>query len=225
MECPKCHKNIGENETVCPYCRKVLALKCPNCGNIGNSSVCEKCGYIILVKCSKCGRTVSSEQEKCKCGLDVKTSIAYQECETDEFASVIVQFSALRNIRKLLGSQELFTKFFYRLRNLLMAQLKGLEGKIITCNDTFVINFNKELSFPTSANKAVRLALKIVNAFAELNEKIIGELSCPLNLNITIVKKQAEHLLEKTILSNNVKLLNLKKEEKKFLKGLQIYVL
>ena len=222
MECPKCHKNIRDEETVCPYCHKVLALKCPNCGTVGESAVCEKCGYIILTKCSKCGRTVSTKQEKCRCGFSVKTSIAYQECETDEFASVIIQFSALRNIRKLLGSQNLFTKFYFRLRNLLTAQLKGIEGRIITYNDVFVINFNKELSFPTSANKAGRLALKIVNAFAELNSKVIQELTTPLNLNITIVRKKAEELLESSILSSNVKLLNVKKEEKKYLKGIKV---
>ena len=52
----------------------------------------------------------------------------------------------MTNIRRLLGSQELFTKFFFRLRNLLMAQFKGIDGKIINYNDTFIINMNKELS-------------------------------------------------------------------------------
>ena len=177
MECPKCHKNIAENSTVCPHCHKVLTLECPNCHSLSETPVCEKCGYIILTKCSKCGKTVSTSSEKCKCGFPVKTSVAYQECETDEFASIIIKFSALKNIRRVLGSQELFTKFYFRLRNLLTAQIKSVEGKIITYNDTFVINFNKELSFPTSANKAIRLALKLVNAFADLNLKVIKELS------------------------------------------------
>ena len=152
----------------------------------------------------------------------VKTSVAYQECETDEFASLIIQFSSLKNIRRLLGSQELFTKFFFRLRNLLMAQFKGIDGKIINYNDTFIINMNKELSFPTSANKAIRLAIKIINAFSELNANIIEELSTPLKLNITIIKKSSEELLDKTIVDTNVKLLSVKKNEKRYLKGMQI---
>ena len=222
MECPKCHRKIGENETVCPHCHKVIALECPNCHRINHSSVCESCGYIILTKCSKCGKTVHTAQEKCKCGFPTKTSVAYQECETDEFASILIQFSALKNIRRLLGSQELFSKFYFRLKNLLTSQLKGIEGKVIIYNDVFVVNFNKELSFPTSSNKAVRLAIKLANAFSELNSKIIEELGCPLNLNMTITKKTAEELLAKTNFESNVKLLEVKKDDKKFLKGMQI---
>ena len=221
MECPKCHRNIAENSTVCPHCHKVLTLECLNCHSLSETPVCEKCGYIILTKCSKCGKIVSTSCEKCKCGFPVKTSIAYQECETDEFASIIIKFSALKNIRRVLGSQELFTKFYFRLRNLLTAQIKSVEGKIITYNDTFVINFNKELSFPTSANKAIRLALKLVNTFADLNLKVIKELGTPLKLNLTIVKKSSDELLEETSIDNNVKLLNIK-DQAQYLKGMQI---
>ena len=222
MKCPKCHKKISENATVCPYCHKVLALECPNCHARNESSVCEKCGYIILTKCSKCGKIVNTAAEKCNCGFPIKTSIAYQECESDEFASLIIKFGALKNIRRQLGSQELFTKFFFKLKNLLTAQFSGIEGKIITYNDIFVVNFNKELSFPTSANKAVRLALKLMNAFSDLNLRIFEELKTPLNLNISIIKKTSENLLENITIDNNVKLLAVKKNEKKYLKGMQI---
>lgn len=71
---------------------------------------------------------------------------------------------------------------------------------------------NKELSFPTSANKAIRLAIKIINAFSELNANVIEELSTPLKLNITIIKKSSEELLDKTIVDTNVKLLSVKKK-------------
>lgn len=222
MECPKCHNNIPDNTAVCPHCKKVLALECPNCHSFSELPVCEKCGYILLTKCSKCGKTVSTTAQKCKCGFPVKTSIAFQECENDEFAALVIKFSALKNIRRLLASQELFTKFFFRLRNLLIAQLNGIDGKIINYNDIFIVNLNKELSFPTSANKAIRLGIKILNAFTELNSKIMEELSTPLRLNITIIKKQSEELLEKITVDNNVKLLTVKKNEKKYLKGMQI---
>lgn len=222
MECPKCHKTISEKATVCPHCHKVLALECPNCHNVCDTPVCDKCGYIILTKCSKCGRKVSTAQEKCKCGFPTKTSVAYQECETDEFASIIIKFSALKCIRRILGSQELFTKFYFRLRNLLIAQLKNVDGKIITYNDVFVINFNKELSFPTSVNKAIRLAIKIANALTDLNLKVIKELGTPLKLSLTIVKKDADKLLDETTTETNVKLLNTKKEDNTYLKGMQI---
>ena len=222
MNCPKCHKSIPENTAVCPHCRKVLALECPNCHSLSSSGVCEKCGYILLTKCSKCSKTVLTSASKCKCGFPVKTSLGYNECETDEFAALTIKFGSLRNIRNQLGSQELFTKFFFKLRNLLTAQFSGLEGKIITYNDTFVVNMNKELSFPTSANKAVRLAIKIANAFSDLNVKTIEELAIPLNLNISIVKKSSENLLDKITVDNSIKLLTVKKEVKKYIKGMQV---
>ena len=222
MECPKCHRKIPDNLKVCPHCHKVLELECPNCHNSGTNPVCENCGYIILTKCSKCGKTISSAQEKCKCGFPTNLSIAYTECESDEFASIIIKFSALKNIRRVLASKELFDKFYFRLRNLLISQIKSFDGKIITYNDRFVLNFNKELSFPTSVNKAIRLSIKIVNAFTDLNNRVINELGVPLKLNLTIVKKKAEDLLKENSVESNVKLLNVKKDEKPYLKGMQI---
>ena len=209
MECPKCHTKLDDNQTVCPRCHKVLLLECPNCKNLSESAVCEKCGYTIVVKCSKCGKINPVTKEKCsKCGFPVKTSLAYQECESDDFASIIVKFGALKNIRRLLKSQELYSKFYYRLKNLLLAQLKGVDCKLIIYNDVFVINMNKELSFATSSNKAARLAIKVVNAFSELNNNIVEELSSPLNLSLTIVKKSSENLQDLIEYENNVKLLN-----------------
>lgn len=222
MECPKCHGIISDTAESCPYCHKVFTLVCPNCHTKGTSPVCENCGYIILEKCSKCGKTVDTSREKCRCGFPVKTSVAYQECETDEFASIIVKFSALKSIRRALTSQELYKKFKYRLKNLLVAQLKSHQGSIITYGDICVINFNKELSFATSAAKAAKLSLKIINMFSELNLKVQEELGTPLKLNLTIVKKSSEELLENVSPENNVKLLSVKKDEQKYLKGMQV---
>lgn len=223
MECPKCHTKVKDGVTVCPRCHKVLALKCPNCGTIGESPVCEKCGYTILVKCSKCSKTSPVDKEICpKCKFSLKTSLAYQECESDEFASVIIKFGSLKKIKKALKSQELYTKFYFKLKNLLLAQIKGVDCNFITYGDIFTVNMCKELSLATSSNKAVRLALKIVNAFVSLNSKIMDELGVPLNLSVSIVKKAAENLQELTVYENNVKLLTVNKGRKKYLKGLEI---
>ncbi|MBR1776480.1 zinc ribbon domain-containing protein [bacterium] len=222
MECPKCHRNISDSATVCPYCHKVLSLVCPNCRTLGHSPVCENCGYIILEKCSKCGRVVSTSSGKCKCGFSVSTSVAYQECESDEFASLSIKFSGLKSIRRVLSSQELYSKFKIRIKNLIVSILKGIEGRIIVYGDTYVVNFNKELSFATSVDKAVRLALKVINSFASINLKSIEELGTPLKLSVTIVKKNAEDLLKNITLDNNVKLFTVKKDEKRYLRGMQI---
>ena len=223
MECPKCHSVLDDNQTVCPVCHKVLLLECPNCHTLGDSPVCSKCGYTILVKCAKCSKINSVETEQCpKCKFPTSTSLAYQECETDEFASIIIRFNALRKIRKLLKSQELYSKFFFKLKNLLLAQLKGVECKFIIYGDVFVVNMNKELSFATSSAKAIRLALKILNAFVDSNAKIYEELGTSLELVLTVIKKTSENLQKLELIENNVKLLTVKKNQKKYLKGMQI---
>lgn len=224
MECPKCHKIIADNLTACPHCHKVLSLVCPNCHTIGQNPVCQNCGYIILEKCSKCGKTVSTSVQNCKCGFPTKTSVAYKECESDEFASISVTVASLKAIRRHLASAELFAKFKTKLKNMLSTQFRNIEGNIITYGDTYVINMNKELSFPTSADKAVRIALKLVNACSELNLKLQEELGTPLKLTIKIIKKNAEELLENKTYQTNVKPLTISKNEKKYLKGSQIII-
>lgn len=224
MECPKCHKNIKDDVTVCPHCHKVLALVCPNCHSLGQSPVCEDCGYIILTRCAKCGRIVSTDAKECKCGLQIKKSIEINECESDEFTSLAIKFDGLKNIRRALNSKELFNKFNIKLFNILKSILKSVEGCIIKYGDTYVINFNKELSFATSAIKAVKLALRIANAYTYINQNAIEELGTPIKLNIVLSKKCAEELLLKVETENNVKLLNTDKVEHKYLKGMQVIV-
>lgn len=214
MKCPKCGKIIPDNSTSCPHCHKVISLICPNCHSVSQSSVCTECGYIILEKCSKCGKMVPTSQENCKCGLSVKSSIAFNECENDEFASVTIKFGSLRAIRNVLASRELYSKFLLKLKNLVSSQIKGVGGNVITYGNEYVINFNKELSFPTSVNKAIRFCIKLVNSFAGLNQKIQEELGCPLKLNVTIQKKDAKDLLVNLALNNNIKPLNIKRREK-----------
>ena len=96
VECPKCHSHVNDNQAVCPVCHKVLLLECPNCHELGDTAVCEKCGYTILVKCSKCSRINHIKDGNCKkCGFPINTSLGYQECESDEFASATITFGNL----------------------------------------------------------------------------------------------------------------------------------
>ena len=222
MQCPKCHTHVEDNQAVCPKCHKVLLLECPNCHELGDSAVCEKCGYTILVKCSKCAKINHIKDEKCKkCGFPTKTSLAYQECENDEFASIKVSFNGLGKIKKLLKSKDLYTKFYFKLKNMLFAQTKNFEGKVINYGDEVVLNFNKELSFPTSSNKAVRFALRFINSFVCLNKNIFEEFGTNLGLTLTINKKTSEQLLDKISYVSNIKPLAANKG-KKYLRGLQI---
>ena len=223
MECPKCHTQVADNIAVCPTCKKILQLECPNCHTLGQSSTCEKCGYTILVKCSKCARTNPIEKVNCtKCGFPLKTSLAYQECESDDFAGIVVTIGNLKAIRKALKTHDMYTKFLLKVKNLLMAQLKNQEGKIITFGNSYVINMNKELSFATSSNKAIRLAIKIVNAFVDMNAKMTKGMGTPLGLKLSIVKKSGEELLDFTLYETNVKQLTIKKETITYTKGFQV---
>ena len=223
MKCPKCKSEIDEKQTVCPVCRKVLLLECPNCHSYSETSVCSTCGYSILVKCSKCKTTNPYVSEKCrKCGFPIPTSLGYQECESDDYASIIVEFKALKKIRSALNSKDLYSKFFNRLKNILIAQVKGVDCRLIIYGDKFVINMNKELSFSTSSNKAARLAIKVLNAFTNLNLNIIQEFSTPLNVTLTIIKKNIDELQKQPQVITGVKSLNLKKTIKPHLKGMQI---
>ena len=157
MECPKCHSSIDDKLTVCSVCKKVIALECPNCKSLSGSSVCQKCGYTILVKCAKCSKINPYKNEVCsKCGFSLADSLAYLECENDDFASIVVEFASLKKIRIALKSQEMYVKFLNRIKNLLTAQLKNFDGRVISYNNIYAINFNRELSLATSSNKAIR---------------------------------------------------------------------
>ena len=223
MECPKCKAIIDDNSLVCSHCNKVILLECPNCHTLGESAICEKCGYNILVKCSKCSAIVPFAKESCvKCGYSTKDSLALSECESDELASIVVEFESLNSIKKSLKSKELYAKFFYKLKNILYAQIKNTDCKFVVYENKFVINFNKELSFASSSNKAVRMALKIVNSYVNPNTKVQEEFGIPLNLKLSIIRKTSEQLLDLTTYKTSVKPLIIKKNSKKYLKGIKV---
>ncbi len=222
MECPKCHRNIPENTTVCPYCHKVFALTCPNCKTVSKHAVCKKCGYIILEKCHKCGKLVPTTSSACKCGFSTSMSIAYNECEIDEFASLILNFGALKTIRSALGSREFYEKFKQKLKNLISAQLKGINAHIITYGDTYVINFCKDLSFSTSVDKAIRTAIKLATAFTGLNLNMIEQIGSSLKLDICIIRKNSEELLTYPQLESNIKMIVSKGKNKKYIRDMQV---
>lgn len=222
MHCPKCKTEVDDNISICPTCKKVLQVECPNCHALGQSAVCEECGYTVLVKCSKCSRINPIEKVNCsKCGFSLATSLAYQECENDDFAAIVITFENLKNIKKSLKKQSAYEKFLLKVEKIIMAQLKNVEVRTITYKNSYVVNFNKELSLATSSNKAVRLALKIINAFVDLNMKLWNNLENPLGLKLRLVKKESTELLDYPKYKVNVKQLRAK-AQKKYLKGLYL---
>jgi len=223
IECPKCQSVVSDDAKICPVCKKVLKLECPNCHSFSDTAVCSNCGYDILVKCSKCSNLNLVTRDNCsKCGFSVKASLAYQECESDEYAAIVIKFNTLKQIKRHLRSKDLYSKFWYKIKNLLFAQIKNVDCKVIAYDSTFVINLSKELSLATSSDKAIRLAIKIVNAFVDLNVKIKEQMGYNIGLTLTLVKKVAEDINVLPDYKANVKLLAIKKKEVRYLDGLQI---
>ena len=112
MECPKCGSTVGENDLVCPYCKKVLKLKCPKCNMINEGKLCKRCGFIIMSKCHQCGKINPTINGKCsKCGFSTYTSAIIANSEIDEFACLTVEFPNLDDIKTVMGSNKLLEKF------------------------------------------------------------------------------------------------------------------
>ena len=137
MKCPKCHSDIAENTTICPHCHKVLSIVCPNCRTLGHSAVCKNCGYIVLEKCPKCGKYTTTTKDKCSCGLKMNFAVAYQDCESDEFASINIKFNTLKEIRTRLKTKEVFKKFVHGIAITLE------EGKDIIADATHLNMFSR----------------------------------------------------------------------------------
>ena len=157
MECPKCGFEIDDNATVCPNCKKVLKLICPVCKTVNRENICKKCGYVIVTKCSNCGKVALVKTKKCRhCGNSLEKSVIINESNTDNFAVLKIDFTNMDKIRKALNSPRLYSKFKSNLDKMITEFLKtvGLRRQII--DKSFVIRFNKDYSFNSSAGRRIK---------------------------------------------------------------------
>ena len=100
MECPKCGAEIDKSAMVCPNCKKVLKIICPECRTVNAKNTCKKCGKILVVKCAKCGKINLTKNSKCvKCGYSTEMSAV----QVSEISSVRVVVSRVSNSRLLAG--------------------------------------------------------------------------------------------------------------------------
>lgn len=223
MKCPKCNKEITDKALVCPGCKKVLKLACPKCKTINKSNTCRKCGFVIVTKCHKCGKINPTIDGKCsKCGFNTYTSVAINSSNIDEFACLTIDFSNLNEIKTVLGSTKLTEKFKENLDNLILNYTHsfGLTREII--EDVYVIRFNKDGAFSTSARSAMKAAIEIQNLITELNHKLGKLKNAYLQCKIAVLKRDIYSLPEHYTSGFNIKLIYQQKKEFRILNNLQI---
>lgn len=190
MECPKCNCDIDETMLVCPNCKKVLKLICPKCNTVNKANTCRKCGFVIVTKCHQCGKINQTINGTCsKCGFSTYTSVAINSSNIDEFACLTIEFPNLNDIKSVLGSTKLTEKFKTNLDNLILnyTNLFGITREII--EDVYVVRFNKDGSFTTSAKNALKAAIEIQNLITELNFKLYNLKNTLLRCNIAVLKR------------------------------------
>ena len=190
MECPKCGYEIDERTTVCPNCKKVLKVVCPVCKTINKTNTCKKCGYVILTKCNRCGKINLTGNHTCKkCGLDLEKSVILNESNTDDFVSLIIDFPNLGEMHQLLGSARLFNKFKDNLDRIIDTAAKGARTRRQIINKLYVIRFNREYTFNSSAHNAVETAIKILTEITKMNYRLTNRKNASTRCNMMMVKR------------------------------------
>lgn len=223
MKCPKCNSDIDDKMLVCPHCRKVLKLVCPKCNTINQGNVCKKCGFTIISKCHDCGKINQTVSGKCaKCGLSTYKSIAISNSNIDEFAALVLKFPNLDELKMVLASTKLYEKFKLNLDKLIFdfARERELSREVI--DDSYVIKFNKDFSYPASANSALQGAIELLNSLTELNFKLNKAKDTTLQCNIAVLKRDISSLPEDYNSGFDIKLIYQDKKQSKLLNGLQV---
>lgn len=223
MKCPKCNKEIDDNVLICPSCKKVLKLVCPKCNTVNKSNTCKKCGFVIVAKCHKCGKINRTIDGKCsKCGFSTYTSVAINASNIDEFACLTIDFPNLNEIKAALGSTKLTEKFKTNLDKLILNYTHsfGLTREIV--EDVYVIRFNKDGSFSTSAKNAMKAAIEIQNLITELNFKLHKLKNTVLSCNIAVLKRDIYSKPDQYKSGFNIKLIYSHKKELKLINSIQI---
>lgn len=223
MKCPKCDFDIDEKMLVCPNCKKVLKLVCPKCKTVNEGNTCKKCGFSIISKCHQCGKINQTISGKCtKCGFNTYTSVAINQSNIDEFACITIDFPNLDDIKSALGSTKLYDKFKQNLNRLVynFAFENDLQREII--DGSYVIKFNKDISFSESANNAIKGAIEILNSVTEMNFKLNKLKNILLQCNIAVLKRDIKSQPDEFKSGFDIKMIYQGNEQSKLLIGLQV---
>lgn len=194
MECPKCGAEIDKNAMVCPNCKKVLKIVCPVCRTVNTKNVCRKCGEILVTKCSKCGKINLMKNPKCvKCGYSNEISAVQGESNSDSFAVVRIDFPNSDVVKAKLGSNQLYQKFRTNFDAMIASYVSTLRvRRQIIKNDIYIIRFNRDYTFTSSANSAILATIELLNMITKLNVKLLKKKGVALRCNFSIMKRDAD---------------------------------
>ena len=225
MECPKCGLQIDDNAMVCPNCKKVLKLACPVCRTINDTNTCKKCGYVIITKCHNCGKINPTESKKCKkCGFDTEKSVILNEANSDEFVIMTIDFPNIDEMKNLLGSVKLLNKFKINIDKIIQNYAKsvGLRRQII--GKTHVIRFDRDYTFNSSAQTAVKAAIDILNQITAMNCRLTQKKNATVRCNMFLMKRTVDDNPNNLESGFNISLLNqsIKNKEDKILNTFQV---
>lgn len=194
MECPKCGAEIDKGALVCPNCKKVLKIICPVCKTVNTKNVCRKCGEVLVTKCAKCGKINLLKNEKCvKCGYSNEISAVLGESNTDSFAVVRIDFPNSNVVKAKLGSNQLYRKFMTNIDAMISSYVQTLSvRRQIVKGDTYVIRFNRDYTFSSSANSAIQATIELINMLTKVNIKLLKKKGIALKCNFSIMKRDAD---------------------------------
>ena len=92
-------------------------------------------------------------------------------------------------IKSVLGSNQLFTKFFANLDNLIVNYLNSLHvRRQVVKGGTYIIRFNKDYTFSSSSNSVILATIEILNLITRINVKLLKKKNVALKCNFTIMK-------------------------------------
>ena len=225
MECPKCGYEIDEKALVCPNCKKVLKLICPVCKTVNSSNTCKRCGYVIITKCHNCGKINQTANKKCKkCGFSTEESVILNEANTDDFAMLVLNFPNIDNIRKVLGSNQLFNRFKGNLDTIINEICKNKKVRRQLYKGTYVIRFDKDYSFKSSVENSIKTSIELFNRILTMNAKLSVRKNSYVKCNAFLVKRNVNDDPNNIDVGYNINLLHeqTSEDEQKILNTYQL---
>ncbi len=190
MNCPSCKTKIGENDLVCPECKKVLRLKCHACGALTRNASCEKCGTVLVNKCYKCSKLNSTTLENCpQCGLNINASIGLRESLIEEFAVLTIEIKNFEDIKTAFKSDKITEQFKENLYALIKRLALQKKLRVQFLNDTFIIRFCKDYSFNESCRSAIDFSIYVAQSVTEINQKLFDAKGVAIKAQMAVQKR------------------------------------